>query len=146
MQFIYITCNISMLEIITDLLDEIEIMNYQVIEQVTAKSHYDNPRLNTAIWPGFNASLLIQEENIEKTDDLLLEIKQFNQKAYNNGELIVAYRWSIEKWIDVKPISQIHVIPQNLFDMLVLYRIIFSQTTGTIRDVISDEGVVMKKE
>lgn len=105
MQFIYITCNISMLEIITDLLDEIEIMNYQVIEQVTAKSHYDNPRLNTAIWPGFNASLLIQEENIEKTDDLLLEIKQFNQKAYNNGELIVAYRWSIEKWIDVKPIN-----------------------------------------
>lgn len=105
MQFIYITCNISMLETVTELIDELEIMNYQVIEQVTAKSHYDKPRLNTAVWPSFNASVLIQEKNIKKTDALLFEIEQFNQKAYNNGELIAAHRWDIEKWTEVKPVG-----------------------------------------
>ena len=105
MQFIYITCNISMLDTVSELIDEIEIANYQVIEQVTAKSHYANPRLNTAVWPGFNASLLVQENDKEKIDALMSEIETFNKKAYNSGELIAAFQWGVDRFTDVKPIG-----------------------------------------
>lgn len=49
MKFIYITCNISMVDILWDIIDEMEIKNYQTIDLVTAKSSYAEPRLNTAI-------------------------------------------------------------------------------------------------
>ena len=50
MKFIYITCNVSMLETLTLLLDEMEYADYQVIEQVTAMSRWGEPRQNTAVW------------------------------------------------------------------------------------------------
>lgn len=105
MQFIYITCNISMLDNISELLDEIEIANYQVIEQVTAKSHYAQPRLNTAVWPGFNASVLVQENDQDKIDALMTEVEAINSKAYNNGELIAAFQWGVDRFTNVKPIG-----------------------------------------
>ena len=40
MKFIYITCNVSMLETLTLLLNEMEYADYQVIEQVTAMSRW----------------------------------------------------------------------------------------------------------
>lgn len=102
MKFIYMTCNISMVEIIWDLLDEMEISNYQTIEPVTAKSNYAEPRLNTAVWPGYNASVLVQESDSEKAASLIKEINAINDKAFNTGELIAAHLWNVDKSTEIK--------------------------------------------
>ncbi|HCF82208.1 MAG TPA: hypothetical protein DER39_10970, partial [Porphyromonadaceae bacterium] len=88
MKFIYITCNVSMLETVTSLLDEEEITDYQVMEQVTAKSNYSLPRLNTAVWPGYNSSVFIQESDKNKVSSLIETINRMNRSAFNNGERI----------------------------------------------------------
>lgn len=96
MKFIYITCNVSMLEAITDFLDETECLNYQVMEQVTAKSSFAEPRLNTAVWPGYNSSVIVQEADGAKIASVVEEINRINTKAFNPGELVAAYIWSVE--------------------------------------------------
>ena len=99
MKFIYVTCNISMVEIVWDLLDELEILNYQTIDVVTAKSSYANPRLNTAVWPGYNASIVIQEANDEKVNELFKELKEMNEKVYNSAEIVAAHTWEVNNSI-----------------------------------------------
>ena len=95
MKFIYITCNVSMLETVTSLLDEEEITDYQVMEQVTAKSNYSLPRLNTAVWPGYNSSVFIQESDKNKVSSLIEKINRMNRSAFNNGELVAVFSWDI---------------------------------------------------
>lgn len=95
MKFIYITCNVSMLETVTRLLDEEEITDYQVMEQITAKSSYSSPRLNTAVWPGYNSSVLIQESDTNKVSTLIETINKMNQSVFNNGERIALFSWDI---------------------------------------------------
>ncbi len=95
MKFIYITCNVSMLETVTSLLDEEEITDYQVMEQVTAKSSYSSPRLNTAVWPGYNSSVFIQESDKNKVSSLIETINRMNQSVFNNNELIALFVWDI---------------------------------------------------
>lgn len=105
MKFIYITCNVSMLETISDLLDELKFTDYQVTEQVTAKSSYASPRLNTAIWPGYNSSIAIQETDNEKVSLLKDTIDEMNSSAFNNEELIALHTWSIDAFTEVKKVE-----------------------------------------
>lgn len=105
MEFIYITCNVSMLEAITNLLDEEKFTDYQVIEQVTAKSNYSLPRLNTAVWPSYNSAIFIQESDTEKVSAFIEKIKEMNQSAFNNGELIALFAWNIHKYLEVKSVE-----------------------------------------
>lgn len=105
MEFIYITCNVSMLEAITNLLDEEKFTDYQVIEQVTAKSNYSLPRLNTAVWPSYNSTIFIQESDTEKVSVFIDKIKEMNQSAFNNGELIALFAWNINKYLEVKSVE-----------------------------------------
>lgn len=105
MKFIYITCNVSMLEAVTQLLDEEKYTDYQVIEQVTAKSRWSEPRQNTAVWPGYNSSVLVQEADPEKAKSLIQQINQMNASAFKNGELVAAYLWGVEEHAEVKPVE-----------------------------------------
>ncbi|HBG57680.1 PG0541 family transporter-associated protein [Proteiniphilum sp. UBA1028] len=105
MKFIYITCNVSMLESLSFLLDEVECADYQVIEQVTARSRWGAPRQNTAVWPGYNSAIVVQEANPEKAEALINEINKMNATALNNGELIAAYMWEIAGYAKVKPVE-----------------------------------------
>ena len=50
MKFTYITCNISMLEQMEELLKELEIQVYQVIQKALAESNFDIPHKDTAVW------------------------------------------------------------------------------------------------
>ena len=68
MRFVYITCNVSMLEQMESLLRELEISVYQVIPKALAESNFDIPHKDTAVWPGFNACLLVQEADTAKGD------------------------------------------------------------------------------
>ena len=103
MTLIYITCNISMLEQIESLLSELEIGVYQVIPKALAESDFDIPHKDTAVWPGFNACLLVQEVDSSKSDTLLKRITK--EQAYNNSELVSAYLWPVESFVAPKPIE-----------------------------------------
>lgn len=105
MRFIYITCNISMLEQVESLLRELEIGVYQVIPKALAESDFDIPHKDTAVWPGFNACLLVQEVDSSKSDTLLKRITKMNEQAYNNSELVSAYLWPVESFVAPKPIE-----------------------------------------
>lgn len=105
MKFIYITCNVSMLETLTLLLDEMEYADYQVIEQVTAMSRWGEPRQNTAVWPGYNSAIIVQEVDPMKAKGLIGEINKMNAAAFNNSELVAAYMWGIEEYTVVKPVE-----------------------------------------
>ena len=106
MKFIYITCNVSMLEILTDLLSKTKFTEYQVIEQVEAVSRWGGPRRNTAVWPGYNSSIIIQESDELKINELMSKINDINEAAFNNSELIAAYILNIEEHIDIKPVDE----------------------------------------
>jgi len=84
-----------MLEAVTSLLDENEIRDYQVVEQVTSKNSYSLPRLNTAVWPGYNSSVFIQECDTEKVGIVMNKINEMNHSAFNDGELIALFQWDI---------------------------------------------------
>lgn len=91
-----------MLEAVTALIDELEMSNYQVVEQVTAKSSYSSPRLNTPIWPGYNSSIMIQESDEQKVSLLIEQVSMMNESVYNNSELVALYTWDIASSATIK--------------------------------------------
>ncbi|MGI6717914.1 MAG: PG0541 family transporter-associated protein [Bacteroidales bacterium] len=95
MKFIYVTCNVSMLEAVTEIIDEIKIQNYQVVERVTAKSSKGTPRLDNAVWPGYNSSIFIQEKDYDKVIKLINKVKTMNDSAFNHSELISLSTWDL---------------------------------------------------
>lgn len=97
MKFIYITCNVSMLETVTALLQNKKIANYQVIEKVAAVSSFDEPRQDTAVWPGYNSALLVQEADEERARELMEAMESMNADAFNRRELIAACMWDVEQ-------------------------------------------------
>ena len=107
MRFVYITCNVSMLEQMESLLRELEISVYQVIPKALAESNFDIPHKDTAVWPGFNACLLVQEADTTKGDTLLERIREMNAQAYNNSELVAAYLWSVDTHVAPEPIMPV---------------------------------------
>lgn len=107
MRFVYITCNVSMQEQIESLLRELEISVYQVIPKALAESNFDIPHKDTAVWPGFNACLLVQEADPAKGDALLERIREMNAQAYNNSELVAAYLWSVDTHVAPEPIMPV---------------------------------------
>ena len=96
---IYCTCNVSVLEPLLKALDEIEIDNYQVIEQLTAKNMKGSHRFNTPVWPGYNSAVIIQSASEEKSIQIMDRIRSFNQKAFNDNELVIACRWTLDDLI-----------------------------------------------
>ncbi|MFA5641376.1 MAG: PG0541 family transporter-associated protein [Bacteroidales bacterium] len=105
MKFVYITCYVSMLEPLTLLLEELGCANYQVVEQVTARSQWGEPRQNNAVWPGYNSSIFIQESDLSKVNNLMEKIEEMNSRAFNNGELIVAFTLNVDNYIHIKPVD-----------------------------------------
>lgn len=107
MRFIYITCNVSMQEQMESLLRELKISVYQVIPKALAESNFDIPHKDTAVWPGFNTCLLVQEADVTKSDALLERIREMNAQAYNNSELVAAYLWSVDDQVAPEPITPV---------------------------------------
>ncbi|EEK16970.1 hypothetical protein PORUE0001_0718 [Porphyromonas uenonis 60-3] len=96
-----------MLEQMESLLRELEISVYQVIPKALAESNFDIPHKDTAVWPGFNACLLVQEADTSKGDALLERIREMNAQAYNNSELVAAYLWSVDTYVAPESIMSV---------------------------------------
>jgi len=98
MKMIYVTCNVSVREPLIKLLEENDIKDYQVIEQVTAKSIKGDPRFNTSVWPGYNSSIFMQFSDDQRASAIMQKIKEFNKKAFNENELVTACSWNLDDY------------------------------------------------
>jgi hypothetical protein len=99
MKMIYCTCNVSVLNELINIFEECKIKNYQITKEVVGKSVFGEPRMNTAVWPGHNSTLISQvdDNNVEK---IVSKIKKFNEEAYNDNENITLSAWKIDDYID----------------------------------------------
>lgn len=98
MKMIYVTCNVSVREPLLKILEEHNIKDYQVIEQVTAKSIKGDPRFNTAVWPGYNSAIFMQFSDDNRAKEIMQVLKDFNKNAFNENELITACLWTIDDY------------------------------------------------
>lgn len=99
MKMIYCTCNVSILEELKELLEKCGVSDFQSIEQVTAKNRKGEPRLNTPVWPGFNAILLAQVREEEKVTRIIQAVRDYNKHTINDDELIMICTWKLEEYI-----------------------------------------------
>jgi len=98
MKMIYCTCNISVLDELIELVKAQNIDNYQVVEKITGQDLVGDPRLNTAVWPGFNSQVVSIVE-AKKVPQLSRAIKAYNQRAINRNEIITFCSWEVEEFI-----------------------------------------------
>ncbi|WP_373835130.1 PG0541 family transporter-associated protein [Bacteroides heparinolyticus] len=98
MKMIYCTCNVSKLDILLKALEELDVSDYQVVEQVIAKNRKGAPRFNTAIWPGYNSVITLQVREEEKVRSLAEKIKKMNAESYNEDELITFCSWTLDDY------------------------------------------------
>jgi hypothetical protein len=96
MKMIYCSCDISMLEVLLLKLDEVGAPEYQVIDHVTVKNRRGEPRFNTAVWPGYNAIVMVPSEN-ELATKIIKEIASMNLSVVNENELITTMSWSLDQ-------------------------------------------------
>lgn len=98
MKMIYVTCNISVREPFLKMLEDNKINDYQIIEQVTAKSVKGEPRFNTPVWPGYNSAIFMQFSDDHKAIEIMQKIKEFNSRAVNDNELVTACSWTLDDY------------------------------------------------
>ncbi|HKK67202.1 MAG TPA: hypothetical protein VJ946_03285 [Bacteroidales bacterium] len=90
MKFVYCTCNLSKKEEVIKTLENAGILDYQIIDEVPAKPMLGSPRLNTAVWPGYNCIILMQFSDDKAADNIMIRLKTMNAEAENKAELITA--------------------------------------------------------
>lgn len=99
MKFIYCTCNVSVSERITALLDENQVHDYQLIDRVIAQNVIGNPRLDTAVWPGYNVTITMQFSDDDKAAFVIGLLRKFNKEsAFNNDELLTVCSWTMDNY------------------------------------------------
>lgn len=98
MKMVYCTCNVSILEELVQTLEKSNVRDYQIYDEVRALNKKGDPRLNNAVWPGHNASVIMQISEEEKVKNLAVAIRQLNKKALNNNELITFACWTLEEY------------------------------------------------
>ena len=98
MKMIYCTCNTSVLDALLTKLEAINVKDYQVVDHVIAKSVKGDPRLDTAVWPGYNASVFLQFHEDEKAKEVIRKLRDFNKNAHNESELITCCSWTIDDY------------------------------------------------
>lgn len=98
MKMIYCTCNTSVLDALLTKLEAIGVKDYQVVDHIVAKSLKGDPRLDTAVWPGYNASIFFQFHDDEKAKKVIQKLRDFNKNAQNESELITCCSWKIDDY------------------------------------------------
>ncbi|MDA3778885.1 MAG: hypothetical protein PF487_01405 [Bacteroidales bacterium] len=98
MKMIYISCNVSVREPLLKKLENNNVKDYQVIEKITAKSMKGDPRFDNAVWPGYNSAIFIQASDDERTKEIIALLKDFNDKAFNDNELITVASWTLDDY------------------------------------------------
>ncbi|MDA3839300.1 MAG: hypothetical protein PF574_10010 [Candidatus Delongbacteria bacterium] len=99
MKMLYINFNISTLPAIMKIINDNGIHDYQIVDKALSINRKGDPRLDNAVWPGYNSLIFIPCKNNEKADLVLKNIKLHNKNAFTDDEIITACKWDIEEYI-----------------------------------------------
>jgi hypothetical protein len=91
MKLVYCTCNISVLEQVLALVEKCGLTEYQIIDEVKAKPRIGDPRLNSAVWPGYNAIIVVSVTSEIDLENLMNAFRKYNHSVKNDAEILTAY-------------------------------------------------------
>jgi len=99
MKFIFCTCNISMLDQVTQLLDKNDVTSYQFTDKVLSRSEKGSPRFDTAVWPGYNVNITMQINSDDKAERIIDLLRKFNkEKAFSDEELLTVCSMKMDNY------------------------------------------------
>jgi len=99
MKFVYCTCSVSVSERIVAILEENGVNDYQMADNVIARSVVGNARFNTPVWPGYNVVITMQFSNDERAGEILDILRQFNSTtAFNDDEMLTVCSWKMDDY------------------------------------------------
>ncbi|MDA3912192.1 MAG: hypothetical protein PF448_12630 [Bacteroidales bacterium] len=90
MKLIYCTFNVTIQETLLKKLTAEGVKSYQLFEGVKVKPAIGNPRLDTAVWPGYNSAIIMQFEDENQAKKVIDVLKSMNENAISPEELITA--------------------------------------------------------
>ena len=96
MKMVSCVCNVSVLATVLRLLDENGVQGYQVVNNVTGKNVKGDPRMDTAVWPGYSAQVMMQFKHNADAHSVLQKMKDFNKQAVNDDELLTCYSYVLD--------------------------------------------------
>lgn len=94
MKSLYLICNVSVLNEIQKILEEMDLNNFQIYSEVTGKNPIGDARFNSSVWPGHNSAIICLCSE-EESQILISKIKDFNCNAINENEKVFLYGWDI---------------------------------------------------
>ena len=98
MKFVYVSCNISKLEQLTEEIRNLGIKTFQIVEDTAGSFDNGNPRMNTSVWPGTNA-VVFHQVTPEKCAEMLSTVRRMNREIVNENERILAASWECEDYV-----------------------------------------------
>lgn len=96
MKAIFVFYYIEYDEALMGILEKVGVRAYSKWEKILGKGKGSAPRLDTAVWPGFNGALLIGVDE-QQAEALLKELKAFTER--HKGKGISAFVLPLEKVI-----------------------------------------------
>lgn len=100
MKSIIISCNVSTVQLITDILDALKTGEYLITESVSAHLPTGSHRMNNSVWPGYNSLIYILATEDEKAVEILEQLRRYNAGAFNKDELISVSCWKIDDYFN----------------------------------------------
>lgn len=98
MKFVYVSCNISKLEQLTNEIKKLGITTFQIVEDTAGSFDNGNPRMNTSVWPGTNAVVFLLVTP-EKCTEMLATVRRMNTEIVNENERILAAAWECSDYV-----------------------------------------------
>lgn len=99
MKMLYINFNISTLPDILKIIKDNAIHDYQIVDKALSVNRKGDPRLDNAVWPGYNAIIFIPCKKNENADLILKLIREHNNNAFTDDEIITACKWDLEDYV-----------------------------------------------
>lgn len=88
-----IMCDISLLDSLINTAKDMKLGNFMIIDRVLGKLPQEDLRLDTAIWPGYNAMIICFLPE-EKALEMISTIEDMNSEAITNQELVYWFQYS----------------------------------------------------
>lgn len=96
MKMVYISGNIANLDDVLALIKQCNIESFQIFDNVKSVNPLSDPRMDDAVWPGYNFSVLMQVD-VEKYQKIKENVKVFNKSAFNASEFFTFASWNLDE-------------------------------------------------
>ena len=94
-KMLFITCNVSAINEVTELLNKAKVDNYQIIDRVIGILPVGEPRMDNPVWPGYS-NLIMLSLPAERLGAITQLLEKFNANLITDEERLFYYSWTID--------------------------------------------------